>query len=308
MSEPIERRIARIADRQQINVTRAQLIEAGLSDRGIRHRVKQGSLYLVYRAVYSVGRPARLGPERACAAVLACGENAVLAGGAAAGAWAFRTWPYPPYEVFVEHDRRPKGIKARRVKLDRRDIRRHLGIRMTSPARTVLDVAPRLSDSQLKRAIDEARLSRTARLTLAQLEDVADRYPRHRGAKRLKEFIRTAPKEPNRSEFEREFGDYAAAFEFPEYVTNRVMHGYRVDVYFVNERLALELDGWITHSDQYSHEDNTDRDETLLEHRIPTVRLTRKRYEQNRAREATRLLRILGNRRLELAAERGDAA
>jgi very-short-patch-repair endonuclease len=210
--------------------------------------------------------------------------------------------------VFVEHDRRPKGIKARRVKLDRRDIRRHLGIRMTSPARTVLDLAPRLSDSQLKRAIDEARLSRTARLTLAQLEDVADRYPRHRGAKRLKEFIRTAPKEPNRSEFEREFGDYAAAFEFPEYVTNRVMHGYRVDVYFVNERLALELDGWITHSDQYSHEDNTDRDETLLEHRIPTVRLTRKRYEQNRAREATRLLRILGNRRLELAAERGDAA
>jgi very-short-patch-repair endonuclease len=235
--------------------------------------------------------------------VLACGGEAVLAGEAAAAAWGFRKWPYPPYTVFVDTGRDPNGIDTRRVKLDPKDIRRQIGIRVTSPARTALDLAVQLPDQQFKRAVDQARLSRTARLTLGQLQDVVDRYPRHRGANRLREFVRTAPREPHRSGFEREFGGYAVEFEFPGYVTNRVMYGYRVDVYFVNERLAVELDGWITHSDQYSHEENTDRDETLLEHRIPTVRITRKRYEQNRAGEATRLHRILQNRRLELAAE-----
>jgi very-short-patch-repair endonuclease len=310
MSVPVDHRMARIADRQQINITRAQLIKLGLTDDGIRYRRDKGNLYLVHHGVYSVGRPPRTGPEKACAAVLACGDRAVLADEAAAAAWGFRKWPHPPYMVFVDTGRQPKGINARRIKLDRKDIRRHLGMRITSPARAALDLAARLPDQQLKRAIDEARLSRTARLTLDQLRDVADRYPRHPGAKKLKAFIAAAPKEPNRSGFEDEFHDYAVEFDFPEYVTNRVMFGHRVDVYFVNERLALELDGWITHSDQYSHEENTDRDETLLEHRIPTVRITRKRYAQNRAGEAMRLHRILQNRRLELAAEqrRLDAA
>jgi len=81
----VDRAMARIADRQQNNVRRSQLLAVGVDDDGIRYRVQKGNLYLIHRAVYSVGRPARLGPERASAAVLACGEDAAL-GDEAAGA------------------------------------------------------------------------------------------------------------------------------------------------------------------------------------------------------------------------------
>jgi hypothetical protein len=214
-SHRVDREIAKIADRQQINITRAQLISVGVDDDGIRYRRRKGNLYLIHRAVYSVGRPARLGPERASAAVLACGGGAALADEAAAASWGFRKWPYPPYTVFDERERRHKGINTRRVKLHPKDIRRHEGIRVTSPARTALDLAAHLPDKQLKRAIDEARMSPTARLTLNQLRDVVARYPHHPGAKRVRWFLGITQEEPNRSGYEDEFDEFCEERGFP---------------------------------------------------------------------------------------------
>ena len=55
-------------------------------------------------------------------------------------------------EVTAKSYRRPQGIHVHRSRtLTRRDIRHHQGIRMTSPARTVLDIAPRLDDTRLAR-------------------------------------------------------------------------------------------------------------------------------------------------------------
>lgn len=296
-----DREIGKIADRQQINITRAQLIGLGVCDQAIRRRVDKGNLYLVYRAVYSVGRPARLGPERASAAVLACGDGAALADEAGAALWGFRKWPYPPYVVFVPKERRQQGITTRIVRLHPKDIRRHHGIRVVSPARIVLDLAARLPDKQLKRAIDEARLSRTVRLTLGQLADVIARYPTHPGADRLAWIIGLAHAEPDRSGLETEFDDWLRAQGFPRPLGNRKIHGVRVDRYFVDERLALELDGWITHSDNLAFEDKSDREATLLEHDIPTLTITRRRFKEDPGREERRLRKILERRRRELA-------
>jgi very-short-patch-repair endonuclease len=303
-SHRVDREIAKIADRQQINITRAQLISVGVDDDGIRYRRRKGNLYLIHRAVYSVGRPARLGPERASAAVLACGGGAALADEAAAASWGFRKWPYPPYTVFDERERRHKGINTRRVKLHPKDIRRHEGIRVTSPARTALDLAAHLPDKQLKRAIDEARMSPTARLTLNQLRGVVARYPHHPGAKRVRWFLGITQEEPNRSGYEDEFDEFCEERGFPRPVTNRVMHGYRIDKFFVDENVAVELDGWITHSDEFADDDNNEQEATLLEHGIPTLRIKRRRFEENPDREERRLRRILERRRR----ERGLAA
>jgi hypothetical protein len=306
MDEAIDHRISRIANRQQINITRAQLIALGLSDNGIRYRRRKGNLYLVHRAVYSVGRPPRTGPEKACAAVLACGDQAALAGEAAAAAWGFRKWPHPPYEVAAPTDRKHPGIKSHVVKLHPKDVRKHLGMRITSPARTALDLAARLPDHQLKRAVNDARLDPDIRLTLAQLADVIERYPRHPGVKRLKWFVEKGPRNPTRSGYEDEFPEFCDKYDIPQAAINDVVAGIEIDAYYESERLAVELDGWESHSGRAAFERDRERDATLLdEMHIPTLRITKERYEADPGREAARLKRILEHRRREL---RDDAA
>jgi hypothetical protein len=195
--------------------------------------------------------------------------------------------------VFVPRRRRHKGITTRQLKLHYKDVRRHLGMRVTSPARTALDLAARLPDKPFKRAIDELRLSRTARLTLNQLRDVADRYPRHRGTKRLRWFIGQAQDEPDRSGYETEFDDFCEQRGLPRPVGNRVMWGVRVDRFFVEEWVAVELNGWITHSDALADDDRSEREAILLEHGIPTLTITRRRFKRDPDREERRLRRIL---------------
>ncbi len=101
MSEQFDRLIAEIAVTQHRNVTHAQLRAAGLGSKAITYRVATGRLHREYWGVYSVGAPAATPLERACAAVLACGEGAALSHGSAMALWGFwRRW-YAPLEVTV---------------------------------------------------------------------------------------------------------------------------------------------------------------------------------------------------------------
>jgi hypothetical protein len=68
--------------------------------------------------------------------------------------WRVHTgWLIPwdvPFEVTVRALRKRNGIKVHRSRaLTRRDITRQHGIPVTSPARTVLDIAPRLTGKRL---------------------------------------------------------------------------------------------------------------------------------------------------------------
>ena len=129
--------VARVATRQHGNITRRQLLACGLDDEAMAHRVRTGRLFRVYRGVYSVGRPPTTPLERAAAAVLACAPTGVLSHTSAMTLWGFwKRWD-TPFEVTVTRDRRPTGITVHiTTTLRRPDIRTHLGIRVTSPART----------------------------------------------------------------------------------------------------------------------------------------------------------------------------
>ena len=64
-----------------------QLEEAGLGRRGASKRVAKGQLHRIHRGVYAVGHSALSWHGRWMAAVLACGEGAVLSHGSAASHW-----------------------------------------------------------------------------------------------------------------------------------------------------------------------------------------------------------------------------
>jgi very-short-patch-repair endonuclease len=288
-------RIAALAARQYGHVTRAQLVELGLGRGAIDGRIEAGKLIAVHAGVYAVGHEQTAAVARAAAAVLACGPGAALSHSSAASLWGIgKRWDFP-LEVTVPGDRRRQGIRIHRcTTLTRKDIRRHLGIRVTSPARTVLEIAPRLTDQALARAVNDARLGRHLRLT--DLDELLERTPHHPGARRLRPFADTR-QAPTRSGWEDKLTGFAERFDLPTPRINAHVAGWEVDAVFDDERLIVELDGWETHQDRRSFETDRERDAATLAAGFATVRVTWDRFHNAPAREAARLQQILHARR-----------
>lgn len=83
----IAAKIHHLAVRQHGHVTRAQLLALGLSSRAISRRIESGELVVVHAGVYAVGYVRTDPLARAAAAVLACGEDALLSHASAAALW-----------------------------------------------------------------------------------------------------------------------------------------------------------------------------------------------------------------------------
>ena len=284
--------IAEIARRQHGNITRAQLRAIGLSDQAIRHRVAVGRLHKVHHGVYAVGRPPIVPLEHAAAAVLACGPAAVLSHQSALTLWGLRAhWP-ATVEVTIRGDRRPAGITVHRCRtLAPRDLTVQRGIRVTSPARTLLDCAPALNDRALARATNDARIARLVRP--AQLAELLSRNAHHPGAKRLAAVAGRGASGPTRSEFEDGFAAFCARYGLPAPAFNVVVGGYEVDAYFEHAQLIVELDSWEFHQDRAAFERDRERDADHLAAGLRTARITWERLVKSPAKEARRLAAIL---------------
>jgi hypothetical protein len=292
MADTVERAIAAVAARQHGYVTRAQLLAVGLGRRAVQYWMSTGRLIPVYAGVYAVGYVRRTPVERAAAAVLACGEKAALSHGSAASLWGFSKHWDEPFEVTAPSIRKRDGIKVHRSRtLARRDITRQLGIRVTTPARTVLDHAPRLTGKRLSRFVNDAL--RTPYLHVPDLADVLNRNPNHPGTKRVLPFAR----KPTNSPLEDDFLEFAQRYGLPTPVTNTHLLGYEIDVFYPRERVIVEVDGHEYHSDRDSFERDRRRDVVMLEAGIVTARITDERMKNEAEQEARRLLTILAARR-----------
>jgi hypothetical protein len=290
-SRAIDAAIASVASRQHGNITREQLLDVGLSDGGIAWRVTVGRLHRVFRGVYSVGRPPTSPLEWASAAVLACGPGAALSHSSAMGLWGYwRQWDRP-YEVTVVGDRRTRGIRVHRsTTLRRQDVTRQLGIRVTTPARTALDMAPRLNDRSLKRAVNNMLNSLWA--TEGQFAETIARHPAAAGATRIAKLL-GLPGTPTRSGWEDDFPVFCKRYGLPMPVMDAPLFGYIVDALFVRERVIVELDSWAFHQGKPAFETDRERDAVTLSHGYVTVRVTEERLEERPRREAERLHAIL---------------
>ncbi len=291
ISQAIDAAIIEVAARQNGNITRRQLLDLGLTDDAIRHRLRTGRLYRVHPGVYSVGRPALTPHERASAAVLACGQGAALSHGSAMVLWNYwRHWE-TPFEVTLVGDRRPQRIRVHRsTTLRRHDVTKQLGIRVTTPARTIFDVSPRQNDKAFKRTVSNALHSLW--LTEGQLADAVAWHPKLPAAKRVARLI-GLPGTPTRSGWEDDFPAFCAKHGLPAPVMGAAILGYVVDALFVRERVIVELDSKEFHMDPIAFETDRERDAEMLVHGLVTVRVTWERIEERPHREAQRLDAIL---------------
>ena len=271
--DPPDRIVVRLAARQHGIVTTEQLRACGIGRHAIAHRVTCGWLRRMYRGVYLVG-PLQAPSSASMAAVLAYGAGALLSHHPAAVLWGLRPPPAQTMHVTVatRDARSRRGITAHHVAtLHPSDATRRHGIPVTSPARTLLDLATQLTPRDLTRAVEEARIHRLA--TDVSLTEQLERYPTHRGAAALK---RAIPSEPalTRSEAERRLLELVRAARLPQPEANVRVGRHEVDLLWRTEELVVEVDGYAFHSSRAAFERDRRRDAELAAAGIRVIRVT----------------------------------
>jgi very-short-patch-repair endonuclease len=225
--------------------------------------------------VYAVGHLALTRNGRFMAAVLACGEGAALSHFSAAVLWGILDDRGQAIHVTAERERRCRGIVVHRSPLQGERLR-CLGIVVTTPARTIIDLADVAHRRRtLERAIDEAEYLRL---------DWRPAAPRHgrRGSGLLSSVL--AVHEPGstrtRSELEEMFLALCDSRGFVRPEVNNSIEGYECDFVWPAQRLVVETDGGAAHGTERAKERDPVKDADLQIAgwrvvRIPSVRLFR---------------------------------
>lgn len=286
--------IAALASRQHGLITAAQLIGLGVTRRVIGYRVDSGRLHPVHRGVYAVGHRALGEHARLHAAVLAIGSDAVLSHLSAAGLWGL-VRPAPQRRVEVTTTRRLTQRRAIRLHvtqtLPRRDVTRTYGIPVTTPARTLLDLAGAVPPNVLRRALREAEVQR-----LIDSSTLPDSAHGRDGAARLRELAAPGPT-PTRSELEDRTLELLTRHGFPAPQVNATLRiagsSYEVDFLFHDHRVIVEADGERYHATPLARRHDAARQAVLEAAGYRVLRLTWAQVTRDENQTAARLRRIL---------------
>ena len=278
-------------------VTRRQLLAAGLPAHIIERRVGSRRIEPVHRGVYRVGPiEAPCGPEMA--AVLACGDTAVVSHRSAGWLWRGGAGKRAqrPVEILVHGGvrRQVPGVLVRTVgRLDPDEVTSLERIPLTTPVRTILDLAAVASPRELEQAL--AFAERDGRVSRSELLSLLSRRPRHRGARGLRALIgEGSPAAMTRSEAEERLLLLIrkAGLRSPE--TNIRVEGYEVDFFWRLERLIVEVDGFEFHSTPRPFELDRRRDAALTVAGFRVIRLTWPRIVNEPEAIVALLARALG--------------
>jgi len=269
--DTIDRRIGEVAARQHGAITLLQLEEAGLGRRGTSERAKKGQLHRIHQGIYTVGHRAPNLHTRFMAAVLACGDGAVLSHTSAAVLWKLLKPIDGPVHVSVPS---ATGRKSRRgIHLHRclslkalPTTRRH-SIPVTTVARTIEDlegyVPPRL----------HRRAKRQAELMGIHLDGIESDH--------------------TRSDLETLFLELFALHRIPPPEVNVKLGRWEVDFLWRSRRLVVEVDTWTYHRGSVAFEDDHARELDLRAAGYTVLRFTDRQLEEEPGRVAVDVARAL---------------
>ena len=149
--------MARLGTLAHGTVTREELLAEGVTPDQIRGRIEKGGLLPEYPGTYRVGHRAPSREASYMAAVKAGGPGVFLCGRPTAHALGLVKGKVPAPELVSGRELRIKGLKSTRcLRLAREDTTHWKGIPVTSPPRTLVDLAAVLSAEALARACHEA--------------------------------------------------------------------------------------------------------------------------------------------------------
>jgi very-short-patch-repair endonuclease len=271
----MDQRISAILRAQNAAITYEQLLNGGLTRSAIRARVARQTLVPVFHRVYVAGDPTLIPLARETAALLSLGD-AVLSHRSAAAVWGLTKPDSKTIHVTVASRPRPRqGITLHRVSaLHPTDICAHRNLRLTSPARTMIDFAAQASSSELADAFGRARGQRL--LSDATLSAALQRAPgNHPGAAVIRTLNRDDPGSTyTRSRAERRVRRLMKQAELPQPLVGASLNGFTVDFLWPDARLILEVDGHDTHGDRLAFEEDRRRDQIQIAAGYTVIRIT----------------------------------
>lgn len=243
-------RCALVAANQHGCITRAQALACGLSPEGLQRRVRSGRwLRRLPRTYVLRGAPATW-EQRLRAATLWAGDGAAASGRSAAALWGFPDSVRGPIEISHTGAKQSRtGIVVRRVRLDAVDLSSIRGIPVTTPARTLADLAARVSSDRFDAAWHYCLHQRLA--TLRDLSDVAWRrcgagFP---GVPRLREALAAyGGRPPAASPLEARFARRLRASGLPDAERQFALGGRYLDFAWPARCVAVEADGYRWHA------------------------------------------------------------
>jgi very-short-patch-repair endonuclease len=280
-------------------VTREQLRELGYGRHAVDHRIAKGLLHPVRRGVFAVGRPEVTDKGRWMAAVLACGEGAVLSHSSAAALWRIGQERRGLLEVSLPSSsrRRRPGIRIhRRPSLNpRRDLTSEYGIPVTTPVQTLIDMTLRLDRSGVERMINEA--DRYNLTHPPQLREALDARAGEPGVAKLRHILDRRTFRLTKEELERRFLPLVREAGLPTPLTGQFVNEFEVDFYWPDLGLVVETDGLRYHRTPAEQARDRLRDQTHTAAGLTPLRFT---HEQVRY-EPEHVLRILAQTASRLA-------
>lgn len=257
--------------------SRKQLVEAGVSDEELLARTVAGWLTRLHRGVYALAGQALSWRGRWLAAVLACGDGAVLSHQSAAALWRISTPQEGDAHVTLPGTggrRRRDGIRLHRsVTMTSSDLGERDSIPVTTPARTIVDLARSgLAGRPLERIVQEAEYHRL--LDLSAFD--AGSHPGLRPPAALRRLLATY--EPGsaltRSELEERFLLLCRSDGIPAPLVNAELLGLTVDFLWPRAALVVEVDGREGHATHRAFQADRDRDARLVAAGFRVMRFT----------------------------------
>lgn len=254
---------AAIAATQHGVISQSQAKGWGMTANSIHHRVRTGEWIRVLPRVYRLRGAPETWHQNLMAAALWAGESAVVSGRSAAALHEFDGFQPGPVEVSSTKKLKspdPSLVVHRIKKFGSADLATHLGIPVTSPARTIVDVAGVVDTETLRYALDSCVRRRL--FTLTRLRWQIRQSGGQRGITTLRQMIdgATIP----HSLFERKFLRLidSSSLEMPE-CQFRIYDGRQflgqVDFCYPAARLIIETDGRKWHVDDDAFQKSRDR-------------------------------------------------
>jgi very-short-patch-repair endonuclease len=299
--------LAELARRQHGVVSAHWLARIGFPKATISDAVRQGKLHPIYRGVYAVGHEALTWEGRLLAAVLA---NRPAVASHLTAAWIhglLRTRPGTFHLTAPTRRHRKKLVVVHFAALTSDDTTTVDGIPVTSPARTVLDLAPDESVRDLGRILQRA--DEHELLDRRRFEATLARAGGHPGRGKFEAALRIYRPEQAvlRSDLEKRFRQLVLAASLPRPQTNVVVEGYELDAYWEAEGFAVELEVYATHGSPTSFEEDPKRQDDLLLAGIEVIRVTGVRLDREPRETIARVAAHLARRRRTIGPRRSVA-
>lgn len=238
--------------------------------------VSARKLIRVHQGVFAVGHAALTNRSYEMAAVLACGiDRSFISHVSAARIWKmidYPDWFADVHVSLIDGDPKHSGVVVHCLTaLDSSERKEVDGIPVTSPARTLLDLASREKTKAIfEKAINQGLIKRAVKKDA--IAAIAEKYAGRPGSKVLSE--RIGEDGYSRSEAEDRMWSLIKKAGLPLPERNAPLLDMEVDFLWRKERFVLEVDGYKFHSTWENFERDHQRDGVLKNAKYEVLRVT----------------------------------